>query len=83
MSIVPLAGMCPQWSAVVSTNHHSDKMSTTANSLTSTKISAERNIQIFGLFGDIQIEYSFFSIKASLMDFSSLFACFFYYIMDS
>ena len=40
--------MCPQWSAVIGTDHHhSDKMTTTTNSLTSTKISAL--IQMLGL----------------------------------
>ena len=33
------SGMCPQWSAVVGTDHHSEKIATTINSLTSTKIS--------------------------------------------
>ena len=33
--------MCPQWLAVVGTNHHSDKMTTTTNSLTSTKYQHE------------------------------------------
>ena len=37
--VVYAAGMCPQWSAVVATNHHSDKIATATNSLTSTKIS--------------------------------------------
>ena len=31
--------MCPQWLAVVGSDHHSDKIATTTNSLTSTKIS--------------------------------------------
>ena len=31
--------MCPQWSAVVGTDHHSDKTATITNSLISTKIS--------------------------------------------
>ena len=36
---VTLAGMYPQWLAMVGTNHHSDKITTTKNSLSSTKIS--------------------------------------------
>ena len=31
--------MCPKWSAVVGTDHHSEKIATTTNSLTTTKIS--------------------------------------------
>ena len=46
--------MCPQWSAVVGTNHHSeknshhsDRIATTTNSLTSTKnnINMNENVQ--------------------------------------
>ena len=34
-----IAGMCPQWSAVVCTDHHSEQIATTTISLISTKIS--------------------------------------------
>ena len=43
MYLCRLVGMCPQWSAVVGTNHHSDKMTTTTNSLANTKIRISMN----------------------------------------
>ena len=50
MASCRLSDINPQWSAVVNTNHHSDKMTTTKNSLTSTKISAKMKMLVILLY---------------------------------